>query len=172
LSVVAAAALVYASWRRPGLPGGYLGVAATSVSRLHLRPGISLAALLVVGVGLGLLLGSHAHRVLSPEEASEGNPVPSSPESIEQGRLLFMQNCSQCHGETGRGDGPLASTLPLPPANLYDHVPFHPDQFFYSVITNGLSGAMPAFDSQLSSEERWDILNFLRARFGEPAAAQ
>ena len=63
-----------------------------------------------------------------------------------------MNNCIQCHGETGRGDGPLASTLPIPPANLYDHVPFHPDQFFFGVMTNGLSGVMPAFENVLSED--------------------
>ena len=93
------------------------------------------------------IVGRHFDRPLSQEEASAGNPVPSTPESIERGRMLFMNNCSQCHGETGRGDGPLAATLPLPPANLYDHIPFHPDQFFFGVMTRGLSGVMPAFET-------------------------
>ena len=85
--------------------------------------------------------------------------------------MLFFQNCTQCHGESGRGDGPLASSLPLIPANLYDHVPYHPDQFFYSVISNGLSGVMPAF-SQISDEDRWNILNYLRDRFGQAPPAR
>jgi mono/diheme cytochrome c family protein len=85
--------------------------------------------------------------------------------------MLFMQSCIQCHGETGRGDGPLARSLPLQPANLYDHVPFHPDQYFYEVITRGLSGVMPAFSS-LSEEDRWNIINYLRSQFGQPPPSQ
>jgi putative copper resistance protein D len=80
-----------------------------------------------------------------------------------------MNNCIQCHGETGRGDGPLAASLPIPPANLYDHIPFHPDQFFFGVISVGLSGVMPAFEDVISEDDRWNILNFLRDQFGDPA---
>ena len=86
--------------------------------------------------------------------------------------MLFMQNCVMCHGETGRGDGPLAPTLALPPANLYDHVPYHPDQFFFQVLTNGLGGVMPAFGQQFSEEDRWNILNYLRATFTEQPVTQ
>ena len=32
-------------------------------------------------------------------------PYPRQLPSFEAGRLLFAQNCSQCHGETGKGDG-------------------------------------------------------------------
>jgi copper transport protein len=167
--------LVAGSIRQPGLPAGYLGLFAAEVAnRLHgvrLRPAWSLFGLVIIGTGFGLLLGSHLHSRLSNEEARQGNPVESSPESIERGRLLFSQNCIQCHGETGRGDGPLASTLPIPPANLYDHIPYHPDEFFFSVITNGLSGVMPAFRA-LPEEDRWHILNYLRDQFGQPPAAR
>ena len=83
-----------------------------------------------------------------------------------------MQNCAQCHGESGLGDGPLAPSLPLQPANFYLHIPYHPDDFFFNVITNGLGGVMPAFGQQLSPEDRWNILNYLRDRFGQPPPSQ
>jgi len=136
------------------------------------RSSWSLLGLVVLGTFLGLWLGSHLHTRLSPETATAGNPVASSPESIERGRILFAANCTQCHGESGRGDGPLASTLSIKPANLYDHVPYHPDQFFFNVITNGLSGIMPAFGGALSEEDRWNIMNFLRATFTDQPVAQ
>lgn len=181
LALVAAAALlavalVVGSLRPAEVDGGYLSLLADEVfSRIDLsglRPAWSLAALVVMGIGLGLLLGSHLHNRLSPEEASRNNPVPPTPESIARGRMLFVQNCISCHGETGRGDGPLAAMLPLPPANLYDHVPYHPDQFFYNVITRGIGGIMPAFGNTISEEDRWNILNFLRDQFGQPAPVQ
>ncbi len=171
-SLLAAATIVYGSRARPGLAGGYLGVITARLARVELRPGVSLAVLVVVGVGMGLLLGSHLHSRLSPQEAREGNPVESSAASIDRGRQLFGASCAVCHGETGRGDGPAAVTLSIRPANLYEHIPFHPDQFFVRVITNGLSGVMPAFGSQISEEDRWNILNFLRDQFGQPAATQ
>ena len=43
--------------------------------------------------------------------------VPQDPSSF--GRSEFQANCAVCHGTTGRGDGPLASTfLPQAPPDL------------------------------------------------------
>ncbi len=166
------AGLFLASLDKPGRAAGLMGDWADRVATIEIRPGFSLAALVLVGIGLGILVGTHGHNVLSSKEAKQGNPVASSPASIEKGRTLFIQNCIQCHGESGRGDGPLAPSLRIPPANLYDHVPYHPDEFFFSIITNGYSGIMPAFGSSISEEDRWNILNFLRDQFGQAPAAK
>jgi copper transport protein len=175
-SGVGSVALLVGSRPRPGLAGGYLGWLAEEVAyrvpRPRLQPVLPLVILVVVGIGLGLILGAHQHGRVSQRQARENNPVAATEESIARGRMLFSANCTQCHGESGRGDGPLASSLPIPPANLYDHIPYHPDQFFFGVITNGLSGVMPSFEAQLSEEDRWNILNFLRAMFAEQPAVQ
>ena len=39
-------------------------------------------------------------------------------EAQPDGQLLYMENCASCHGATGRGDGPAASGLGTPPADL------------------------------------------------------
>ena len=94
------------------------------------------------------------------------NPVERSAESVERGATLFAANCASCHGDTGAGDGPLADSLPAPPANFTVHVPFHPDGVLYAWITDGIRGTgMPAWSPQLSDQERWDLVNFLRANF-------
>jgi copper transport protein len=174
VSGVVCAGIVAGSVRRPGLPEGYLGWLAAEVAYrvgpVHLRPVWALGGLVVIGIALGLVLGDHLHPVLSREEASSENPVPATQESIARGAMLFSQNCTVCHGETGRGDGPLASTLPIQPVNFYDHVPVHPDEFFFGVISRGLGSAMPAFEDQISEEDRWNILNYLRATFTKQPA--
>ena len=75
-------------------------------------------------------------------EASPGrtlvNTVERSAASIDRGATLLADNCAQCHGATGGGDGPLAATLPAVPANFRVHLPFHPDGTFYSWITDGI----------------------------------
>lgn len=43
-----------------------------------------------------------------------------SPEQLAEGKTLYEQNCAQCHGLTGRGDGELAAELQLTPANWTD----------------------------------------------------
>ncbi len=44
--------------------------------------------------------------------------VACAPDSAANGAQLYQQNCVTCHGATGSGDGPSASDLPVPPANL------------------------------------------------------
>ncbi len=72
----------------PSMVGGPVLVHADAyrLGGIRMRPAWSLAALIIVGTGLGLVLGSHFHQRLSPEQASAGNPVQSSPE--EQSILM------------------------------------------------------------------------------------
>jgi copper transport protein len=172
LSGVLCAGMVALSLDRPGRPAGVLGDWADRIPEMEVRPSLSLAALLGVGIGLGILFGTHGHEILTGDDARTGNKVATSPESVARGRELFLANCIQCHGESGRGDGPLAGSLRIPPANLYDHIPYHADAFFFNIISNGVSGVMPGFGSTLSEDDRWHILNFLRDQFGEGAATQ
>jgi mono/diheme cytochrome c family protein len=119
----------------------------------------------LVVVGLALLLGVHEHTGLTREQAREGNPVEATDASIARGRELFQANCTVCHGVTGRGDGPAASSLAIPPADFVVHVPYHTDKFFFEVISRGFGDVMPSFGEQLSEEDRWNLVNFLRAEF-------
>ena len=97
------------------------------------------------------------------------NPAPRTAESVAAGATLFAANCASCHGEGGGGDGPLAGSLPQPPANFRVHVPFHPDGTLYTWITQGIVGtAMQGFAVQLSDQERWDLVNYMRENFDHP----
>ena len=37
---------------------------------------------------------------------------------VGRGRALYLQYCASCHGPSAEGDGPAASALSVPPANL------------------------------------------------------
>lgn len=72
---------------------------------------------------------------------------------------LLKENCSQCHGETGAGDGPLAMNLQPSPTDFTDINRAQNRSIFglYQAITNGLDGtAMPAFDN-FSEVQRWSL---------------
>ncbi len=172
LSLVAAAGafilIVGGSRARPGLPVGYVGLIAARLRALLAAPGMSMVVF-VVGIMVTLvLLDSVKAGRFRGGEAPE-NPVQASAASVERGSIVFSRNCVQCHGVSGRGDGVLAGSLPVPPANLYDHIPSHPDEFFFSVVTSGLGDVMPSFKETLSEEDRWHLMNFLRREFGGDA---
>jgi copper transport protein len=86
---------------------------------------------------------------------------PAAP--LARGREIYEQNCMQCHGAGGRGDGPLAAGLRPPPLDLTVHVPLHSDQELENWIKNGVPRtAMPAFGGQFSDEEIQAVINYLR----------
>jgi copper transport protein len=86
---------------------------------------------------------------------------PAAP--LERGRELYQANCTQCHGETARGDGPLAPALNPRPVDLTVHVPLHSDQELHDWIANGIPRtAMPAWKDRFSEEEIQAIINYLR----------
>ncbi len=86
---------------------------------------------------------------------------PAAP--LERGRELYQANCTQCHGETARGDGPLAPALNPRPVDLTVHVPLHSDQELHDWIANGIPRtAMPAWKDQFSEAEIQAIINYLR----------
>ena len=99
--------------------------------------------------------------------ASLPNPVPASAESIARGEYFYGVNCFVCHGETGRGDGPVGQKFIDPsPVDLSE--PYTQDQTdgqLFFTLTRGRV-AMPFYRDALSPEERWDVINYLRHEFG------
>lgn len=96
------------------------------------------------------------------------NPIAATDESIRSGAAIFSQSCAACHGATGEGDGPGAAGLDPKPADLHaDHVQGNSDGAMFWIISHGREGtAMPPWNTILSEEQRWDLVNFLRT-FGE-----
>ena len=48
------------------------------------------------------------------------NPVASSDAVLAKAKTDYEENCLMCHGETGKGDGPMASMLKEKPADISD----------------------------------------------------
>lgn len=93
------------------------------------------------------------------------NPVPSDTASINDGRRLYVKNCQSCHGTEGKGDGPSGRALNPPPADLTQHVlpGVHSDAQLFDWISDGFPGsAMPAFRDNLTENQRWNLVNFIR----------
>jgi len=99
-----------------------------------------------------------------PGLGAPDNPIEADDVSIERGRVLFSVNCTQCHGMTGEGNGPIAPFLVnKKPANLTSQVTQDKsDGTLFLTISSGVPGAMPALNENLSVRDRWDVVNYLR----------
>jgi mono/diheme cytochrome c family protein len=97
------------------------------------------------------------------------SPTEFAATAIVHGAKLFAANCVVCHGAEGRGDGPSAKSLPLRPADLTaEHFWAHSDGELFWYISHGFAApdgplAMPGFETTLSSEGRWELIDYLRA---------
>src|SRR5437867_722166 len=170
------AAIEGAGARLPVLIGSQvvvLGLVGLAIAAL-----VSAGRRLIVVAALALLVTGLALAV--PPLAVDAYPttyrrsdVPYSATSIAHGADRFRSDCAGCHGSTGAGDGRDARGLPRPPADLRSpHTGQHTAGDLYWWITAGIPGAaMPGFGQRLGDEERWDLVNFVRA-LGSAAAAK
>jgi len=99
----------------------------------------------------------------------ETSPTEFAVGSIMRGASLFATSCAACHGAEARGDGPLATSLPIRPADLTAaHFWAHTEGDLYWYISHGIEAAparpaMPAFGDKLSSGNIWALIDFLKA---------
>lgn len=108
-----------------------------------------------------------------PDAGAAGpvNPIPPNADSIAQGKEIYTTLCVPCHGELGKGDGPVGVTLNPRPADLSLHaVPgVHTDGQLFEWISNGFPGSvMPAFKPALTDEQRWYLVNYVRTLAPKP----
>lgn len=88
------------------------------------------------------------------------NPFRPTARTLDEGKALFQTYCAVCHGEQGKGDGPISTKIPPPPSYLSERLmTFAPGRIFH-VITLG-TGKMPSYAAQLSADERWKIVTYV-----------
>jgi putative copper resistance protein D len=148
---------------------GLVGLLAAPFLRSW-RLALSAGALVVLLAGAGLALPALA---IDAYPTTYLRPsVSYQAASVATGLALYRTNCAVCHGATGGGDGPGGLRLPRPPADLRaPHTAQHTAGDLFWWITNGIPrSGMPPFGARLSAEERWDVINFLRALSSGSAA--
>jgi putative copper resistance protein D len=137
---------------------GIMAAGALRISRWALFGALLCALGALVWIGAQLAVPAYPDTYIT-------TPVAYQTVSIGNGLDLFEKHCVVCHGSDGRGRGPLAATLPKPPADLTQpHTALHTAGDMYWWLTHGIpASGMPAMAEALTEEDRWDVINFLRA---------
>jgi putative copper resistance protein D len=141
-----------------------LGVVALLASRLLRR---ATRTALMAGGGVLVLAGL---AMALPPLATDAYPttyqrpaVPYQAGSIAAGAVAYREHCAMCHGATGAGNGPAGAAMSPPPSDLRaHHAALHTAGDLFWWITHGRRH-MPAFGERLDVEQRWDLVNFIRA---------
>jgi hypothetical protein len=105
---------------------------------------------LIAAAALGVPAVPHLGLLVVPATPTSffRSPTGFAAESIMAGAALYPQHCAACHGTAGHGDGPLASTLPVPPADLTaPHLWEHPDGELFWWLSHGMEA--PEGDARL-----------------------
>ena len=125
-------------------------------------------AIILTVAAVGLLFAgwapAHDKDWQAPPEAKKmKNPVAPTPDNLAAARAIFMDKCAKCHGDKGAGDGPEAEMYDPEPANFTDAHMMNEmtDGEIFWKMTEGRK-PMPSFKNELTDEQRWELVNFLR----------
>lgn len=103
-----------------------------------------------------------AHNWMAPKEAAEmKNPIVLDAESARKGKEAYLDNCAACHAENLEGLKAEEAGLDIDTPNLKQRLKTHTDGDFFWKINEG-RGEMPSFKDDLSDDEKWQIIYYIR----------
>jgi cytochrome c len=102
-----------------------------------------------------------------PEEFKNmDNPVQADSTSLKAGESIYKKLCASCHGKSGLGDGVVARTLLTFPGDFsgeYYQAQTDGEHFYKTKFGRD---EMPKYESKLTDEEIWHVVNYMRT-FGK-----
>lgn len=81
-----------------------------------------------------------------------------------RGQILYDEHCARCHGLTGKGDGPEAAKLMVPPANFHTARSKAKTDFeLLTSISYGIAfSPMHAWRGRITDDELLELVRYLR----------
>jgi mono/diheme cytochrome c family protein len=151
-----------------------------TINMMHLMT-MSLMTLFVLLLTITMASASGSGHTHEKEEGVHGleipkkyqdkkNPYWSDLNAIVEGSSIYKESCAKCHGESGKGDGPLAKSMSTKPFNFQDraHMSRMNDGYLYWRTVEGgkhppFKSKMPAFKNALTEKEVWQVLSYAHA---------
>jgi cytochrome c oxidase cbb3-type subunit 2 len=119
-------------------------------------------------------LGHAVPRECAVGDLAATNPLAGKPAAIQRGKELYASNCAQCHGDEGEG---IPGAIPsLVDDEFLGQQGDAPDGTYFGLISCGSDakkkigrpgdpgGGMTAFGGQMSEDDIWSVVSFIRAR--------
>jgi mono/diheme cytochrome c family protein len=105
----------------------------------------------------------HLYRGLVDGKPAAAFPFPIDKAALLRGRERYNIFCAPCHDQIGTGQGMIVRRgYQAPPSFHSDRLRQTEAGMFFQHITHGLR-AMPDYAQQISPEDRWAIIAYIRA---------
>jgi len=88
----------------------------------------------------GLQMGALALALLALPALGQPARKPATTDRAAEGRLSYRVHCASCHGEQGRGDGPMVKVLKVQPTDLTHLARSHQGRFPRDEVYNAIDG--------------------------------
>jgi mono/diheme cytochrome c family protein len=126
----------------------------------------SLVDLIMIGLLIIVFLAVVANLVFTTPS------VRAAADDTEVGKATYQSLCISCHGESGKGDGPVGQYLTPKPADLAEEIGEHDNDYIFKVIKEGgasvgKSPTMPAWGAQLNDDQVRNVISYLKTFVGE-----
>jgi len=90
-------------------------------------------------------------------------PMAITAADMKRGQERYGIYCAPCHGRVGDGNGVIVQRgYRQPPSFHVDRLRTSPPGHYFDVVTHGF-GAMPDYVAQVSPQDRWRIIAYIRA---------
>jgi mono/diheme cytochrome c family protein len=97
------------------------------------------------------------------------NPLEKTPENMTEGKRLYENYCTHCHGATGQGDGLVVQRNgPKPPAYNSDALKNLPEGKMFHTTQWG-KNMMGSHASQLTPTQRWKVIMYVQTMQQTPS---
>jgi mono/diheme cytochrome c family protein len=108
---------------------------------------------------------ANTYRLTGMIDGKEGDglPIPLTASTLLRGQERFNIFCAPCHSRVGNGKGMIVERGYYPATSFHStRLRDAPLGHFFAVITNGY-GAMPNYATELTPEDRWAVVAYIRA---------
>ncbi len=135
---------------------------------------------LVVAAAVAIILAAGVFYVVK-DNGAEAGIDPDDGAKVALGARLYADNCASCHGADLKGQPAWRQRLPngrlpAPPHDETGHTWHHPGEQLFALtkygpaalIGDGYQSDMPAYEGNLSDDEIWAVLSYIKSRW--PAA--
>jgi len=120
--------------------------------------------ILLIFLSIGLAAFHKTPWSVPLEDKLRKNPLAASDANLNAAKPVFNEYCSNCHGDSGKGDGSDAMMYDPSPSDLTDAKRMNhltDGEIFYQ-ITQGRK-PMPSFRKKLTEDQRWQLVILVRS---------